>query len=305
MNKIGIAALATAVISSAALAGDYTEITLGKANMIGTGLKLPKLDKAQTSLYATDWSNFTVGSAVGQDLWTNYGGTTAAFNITATRPGGQAGQGYNQAQSGTSSRFFYRDISAEFAGRGAGENTVWTESSMFNKAANTQRGRGSMFTYDYDATAAYITSGVRMDVGTGTSYAQGKIQGGAYLTASAAAALGATAGGNYVFTFNTGTFTNPVPTANSWVYFASNHNFDTGRVEWYYSVDGGATYTGFFVDAGVRTVNSVIDFNFITTGAATTSSFNVDFGSMSVYSVPAPGAAALVGLAGLVSRRRR
>jgi hypothetical protein len=302
MNKIGIAALATAVISSAALANDNIvgEIVLGKNNMIGTGLKLPKLNK-DTDLYSTDWSNFTVGGAVGQDLWTNFGGSTAAFNITATRPGGQAGKGYNQTQSGTSSRFFYRDLSAEFAGRGAGENIVWTESSMFNKAANTQRGRGSMFTYDYDATASYITSGMRMDVGTGTSYTQGKIQGGAYLTAAAA---GGTAG-NYVFTFNTGTNTGPVPTAGSWVYFASNRNFDTGRVEWYYSVDGGVSYTGFFYEAGVRAINSVIDFNYITAGAASSSSFNVDFGSMAVYTVPAPGAAALVGLAGLVSRRRR
>ena len=310
MNKIGIAALATAVISSAALANDgiVGEIVLGKNNFIGTGLKLPKLDKAQTTLYSTDWSNFTVGSAVGQDLWTKYPSSVASSNfaITATRPGGQAGKGYNQTHSGTVSRYFYRDLSTAFAGRGAGENIVWTESSLYNKAANTQRGTASMFTFD--TLAANITSGLQMDIGSATtlSTVQGRIKGAAYLTLSAAQAVGATAAGNYVFTLNTGTLTAPVPTAGSWVYFASNRNLNTGVVEWYYSVDGGVSYTGFAINAGVRAIDD-LEFDYVTysPSATTAGNFNVDFGNLAVYTVPAPGAAALVGLAGLVSRRRR
>lgn len=305
MNKIGIAALATAVISSAALAKDNIVGTIDLSkNWLGDNIKLGKADKAQTILYGTDWSNFNVGNAVGQDLWVSYGGTAAAYQITATRPGGQAGKGYSQSQSGTSTRYFYRDMSTEFAGRGAGENTVWAEHSAFLGASGTVRGRatGAMF----DASFNYL-AGMRMEIGTAATagYAFGKVQGLTYLTLSAAQALGATAAGNYAFTFNTGTRTAPVPTANSWVYFAQNRNLDTGRVEWFYSVDGGVNYTGFFIDAGVQTGVGLLEWDYLTSGGQSTTSFTQQFGNMVVYSVPAPGAAALVGLAGLVSRRRR
>jgi len=303
MNKIGIAAIATAVISSAASAANTDvigNIDLSK-NWLGDNIKLNRADK-DTTLYSTNWSSFTAGSAVGQDSWANYGGTTAAFTITATRPGGQAGQGYSQAQSGTSSRYFYRDLSTEFAGRGAGENSIWASYSQYLGATGTVRGRagGSMFDNN-----GYV-SGMRMEIGTNTTagYAFGKVQGLAYLTDAAAAALGATVGGNYSFTFNTGTRTAPVPTANSWVYFAHTRDLSTGRVTWYYSVDGGANYSGFYVDAGVTTSTGV-EFDYITSGGQTTTSFTAQFGDMQVYTTPAPGAAALVGLAGLVSRRRR
>jgi len=258
MNKIGIAAIATAVISSAASAANTDvigNIDLSK-NWLGDNIKLNRADKDAT-LYSTNC---------------------------------------------TSSRYFYRDLSTEFAGRGAGENSIWASYSQYLGASGTVRGRAGGCMFDNNG---YV-SGMRMEVGTAASagYAFGKVQGLAYLTDAAAAALGATVGGNYSFTFNTGTRTAPVPTANSWVSFAHTRDLNTGRVTWYYSVDGGVNYSGFYVDAGVTTSTGV-EFDFITSGGQTTTSYTAQFGDMQVYTTPAPGAAALVGLAGLVSRRRR
>lgn len=305
MNKIGIAAIATAVISSAASAANTDVIgTIDVSkNWLGDNIKLGPTNKNST-LYSTNWSNFTVGGAVGQDSWINYGGLSSDFSITATRPGGQSGKGYSQAQSGTTTRFFYRDLSTEFNGRAAGENQIWASYGQYLGATGTNRGRAGGFLYDNNG---YCTSGMRMEVGTASAagYTFGKVQGVGYLTAAAATALGSTSGaGNYSFTFNTGTRTAPVPSQNSWVYFAHTRDLNTGRVTWYYSTDGGVNYSGFYVDGGLTT-STGIEFDYVTTGAQTGTAFTTQFGDLSVYTTPAPGAAALVGLAGLVSRRRR
>jgi hypothetical protein len=93
--------------------------------------------------------------------------------------------------------------------------------------------------------------------------------------------------------------------SGGYTYFATSFNKTTGEVLFYYSIDGGANYTGFFVP-GAAAGEDVLEFDwYTTTTSGNTVGVTVNYGDLNIYATPAPGAAALVGLAGLMARRRR
>jgi hypothetical protein len=335
MNKIGLASVAAVVLSGTALAADRDSLMAnvidgGEARMIGTFTRA-QLDAMRgvaaknTSLYSSNWnsdsngatyatgnvSTTIAGTAAGQGGWYTYssgttGNNTAVSNykISAGRPGGQTGQGLQITGSNTStgSRFMYQDLSAQWAARNAGDDIFWAEYTQFCASASSTSGNRAG-TVVFDTTGAKMLCGMAVEMGTlGTSTSQRSVYGYANY-------LNGTATGNYRFKLSDQTLsdgsTSPKAASGAYTYFATSFNKTTGEVLWYYSVDGGANYTAFYVN-GAATGSDVLEFDYYTsTTSGSTAGVTVNYGDLSIYATPAPGAAALVGLAGLMARRRR
>ena len=336
MNKIGLASVAAVVLSGSALAGNVdrdalfaTVIDGGDARMIGT-FSRAQLDAMRgvaaknTSMYSSNWNSdsngaaYTVGNVStgvggiqGQGGWYTYssgttGNNTAVSNykIAAGRPGGQPGQGLQitGSSASTGSRFMYQDLSAQWAARNAGDNIFWAEYSQFCASTSSTSGNraGSAV---YNTTGTKFLCGMAVEMGTlGTSTSQRTVFGYAnYLNGSTT--------GNFRFKISDQTLADgsisPKAASGAWTYFATSFNKTTGEVFWYYSIDGGTSYTGFFVP-GAAAGEDVLEFDYYTTTTSgSTSGVTVNYGDINIYATPAPGAAALVGLAGLIARRRR
>jgi len=334
MNKIGLASVAAVVLSGSAMA-DWRDnlhnnvIDGGEARMIGT-FSRAQLDAMRgvaaknTSLYSSNWTSDSngatyttgnistgVGGIQGQGGWYTYssgttGNNTAVSNykIAAGRPGGQTGQGLQITGSNTStgSRFMYQDLSAQWAARNAGDDIVWAEYSQFCASASSASGNRAG-TAMYDTTGTKFLCGMAVEMGTySTSTSQRSVFGYANY-------LNGTATGNFRFKLSDQTLsdggTSPKALSGGWTYFATSFNKTTGEVLWYYSVDGGNNYTAFYVN-GAAAGSDVLEFDYYTsTTSGSTTGVTVNYGDLSIYATPAPGAAALVGLAGLMARRRR
>jgi len=301
----------------------------GEARMIGT-FSRAQLDAMRgvaaknTSLYSSNWTSDSngatyttgnistgVGGIQGQGGWYTYssgttGNNTAVSNykIAAGRPGGQTGQGLQITGSNTStgSRFMYQDLSAQWAARNAGDDIVWAEYSQFCASASSASGNRAG-TAMYDTTGTKFLCGMAVEMGTySTSTSQRSVFGYANY-------LNGTATGNFRFKLSDQTLsdggTSPKALSGGWTYFATSFNKTTGEVLWYYSVDGGNNYTAFYVN-GAAAGSDVLEFDYYTsTTSGSTTGVTVNYGDLSIYATPAPGAAALVGLAGLMARRRR
>jgi len=331
MNKIGIASVAAVVISGAAFAGfsgrNDNFIDGGNANVMGSfsGAQIAAMRGASqrnTDLYSTNWTTdtngttFTAGTLPGQGGWAYYcasgAGTNASnYKINAVRPGGTnappAGQAMQMggASSTTTARYLYQDVSAQWAARNAGDNIAWVEYDQYMAStASTSGNRTGGFLYGADSTGtigAFLT-GMTLEYGTvGTTTKQRSVFGYAYYTSG-------TQTGNFRFKLSDQALssggTSPLAVSGGWTKQVMSFNQNTGEVNWYYSVDGGANYTGFFVN-GAGAGLDVAEWDFYASMATGTTTANAIFGDFSVYATPAPGAAALVGLAGLMARRRR
>jgi hypothetical protein len=336
MNKIGLASVAAVVLSGTAMANGFDRDALynnvidgGEARMIGT-FSRAQLDAMRgvaaknTSLYSSNWTSdsngasytvgnisSSVGGVQGQGGWYTYssgttGNNTAVSNykIAGGRPAGQTGQGLQITGSNTSSgsRYMYQDLSAQWAARNAGDDIVWAEYSQFCASASSTSGNragAAMF----DTTYSKFLCGMAIEMGTlGTSTSQRSVYG--YANYNNAGTTG-----NFRFKLSDQTLSDgsisPKALSGGYTQMATSFNKTTGEVLWYYSVDGGANYTAFYVD-GAAAGSDVAEFDFYTsTTSGSTAGVTVNYGDLSIYATPAPGAAALVGLAGLMARRRR
>lgn len=335
MNKIGIASVAAVVISGAAFAGyngrNDSYIDGGEAKLMGnfTGAQLAAMQagKRDSAMYSTNWTadsngaSFTAGNIAtanitpGQGGWMYYSTSTGTnpsnYKINAARPTGlyapPAGQAmqFTGAAATTASRYLYQDLSAQWAARNAGDNIAWVQYDAYMSSATSSSGDrtgGFLFASDSTGTIGAFSTGMTMEYGTvGTTTKQRSVFGYAYYTSG-------TTTGNYRFKLSEQALssggTSPLAVSGGWTKFAMNFNQTTGQVNWYYSVDGGANYTGFYVNGAAAGLN-VVEWDFYGQQASGTTTANAIFGDFSVYATPAPGAAALVGLAGLMARRRR
>jgi len=330
MNKFGIATVAVMALTGAVSADFRTDAVEGAID--GTHLlrNMGSFSKSQlnamrgvsqkaSALYSVNWDtdsngasyatgNLSTGIApvVGQGNWAVYATGTGTnmtnYKINAARPAGSAaGSGVKAFQMSSSStttggRYAYQDLSAQWAARNAGDNIFWTEYQSYFSASQTSIARTGNIAFD--TTGTKILSGMYTMTGasTASTNARGTVFG--FANYSNAGTVG-----NYVFNLSAGG--GPVAAAGGWTDYAYNFNKTTGRVEWFLSVDGGANYTGFYVD-GAAAGSDVQETDFYSSaGTGNASAGNMIFGEMSAYATPAPGAAALVGLAGLMARRRR
>jgi len=245
---------------------------------------------AQTtvSIYSTGFDSsqgYTAGDINGQNGWATYepGGGSAYANVTFTAPAGFSGDGAMAMDSGTSGT-----TSPRYAWPGLYDST-WGSlvSQGFNKLVTRNQlyiGSGSTSTarfglVNFDSSGTKILSGYYVQANTGTLYMLGYYN---------------NAGTLNNFAFNTGLTLG----FNEWVEVTTTWDATTGRFEVFWGTNG------FFVD-GAGAGSSASETDFYVTRNGSTVATTAYFDNLNIEAVPAPGAIALLGLAGLAGRRRR
>lgn len=236
---------------------------------------------------STDFSNFNVGDVNGQNGWATYDPTNTAgggnfATISSSGPAGSSGNvlRFDSGTSGTSSpRYAWgSNFGAAFTAEAAAGNTTFVaQTSMFMASGQTSTARQGMVTFD--ASGAKILTGFYVQANTGIVYLLANFN---------------NAGTVNNFLFNT----NVTIGFDQWVNFTTTWNQTTGRME----VAWGAN--AFYVDGAAA--GSVADeTDYYNTRNGSTVSSTAYFDNLTIGAVPAPGALALLGVAGLASRRRR
>ena len=237
----------------------------------------------------------TTGAVAGQGGWYIFG-STASYAQVVSDPsagihnGGQVLQ-TQAATSGTSTRFTWNDDVANTMGSNPAENNVFNMTYDFYMGGASATSTNRYGNYLYDTTGTKIIAGCTMQNSTGQFYLLSNYNNAGTI-------------GN--FSFSTGT--SGILTRNAWYTFQYSFNKTTGRVTAGFKAFGAATFTDFFVDgAAAGSVAGEYDLiGSVNAAAAGTSTLGF-YDNINAFTspVPAPGAIALLGLAGLVTGRRR
>ena len=238
----------------------------------------------------------TTGVTAGQGGWYIFG-SPASYAQVVSDPsagihnGGQVLQ-TQAATSGTSTRFTWNDDVANTMGSNPAENNVFNMTYDFYMGGASSTSTNRYGNYLYDAAGTKILAGVTMQNNTGQFYLLSNYNNAGTI-------------GN--FSFSTGT--SGILARNTWYTFQYSFNSTTGRVTAGFKAFGAATFTDFFVDgAAAGSVAGEYDLvGSVNAAAAGTSTLGYydNINAFTSVGVPAPGAIALLGLAGLVGRRRR
>jgi len=234
-------------------------------------------------IYSTGFNaseGYVVGNLNGQQGWTavqpSAGTGSPVASITAA--------GTMQMNSGTSAA-----ESARFAWNGnyggtfdieraAGNTRLYTTVEMNVPRAQTSVGRIGV--YNYDVTGTKILSGFFIQLNTGIMSLVGSYNNAGTI-------------GNYAFTTTTAI------TFDTWTTMTTTWDSDTGR----FQVFMGST--GFYVD-GAAAGSTADETDFYSSRNGGTTAGTAFFDNLEVgTTTPAPGALALLGVAGLVGGRRR
>jgi MYXO-CTERM domain-containing protein len=233
-------------------------------------------------------SQYSAGTA-GQGGWITAGGGSAFYNI-ANDPtvGGTRGLCMSiQGSSTTSARYAWtNDVYNNWESRDVGSDTIYAVWDQDTTTTNSSTNKfGALI---YDATQTKILAGMYVNASTGA------LQALSYSTSGGTSS-------NYAY--NTGV----TITRNAWQSLAMTFNKTTGVSGYYWKVSGtwaGATIAGAAAGVNPDEFDLYQSANGPTTqGLAYYDNILISSGSGSF--VPAPGAIALIGLAGLVARRRR
>ena len=240
-------------------------------------------------IYQTDFSNFSLGGVNGQNGWTTYdptfttGGGTFATIVDNAPTGGSASGNAMKFDSGTgatqSPRYAWSpSFGTQFAAdAAAGNNVLVAQTSMYMASGSTSTARQGMVAFDSSGTK--ILTGFYVQANTGFVYLLANYN---------------NAGTINNFAFNT----NVTIGFNQWVDFSMTWNQSTGRMEVFWGANG------FYVDgAAAGSVADEVDYYNTRNGSTVAST--VYFDNLTIGTIPAPGALALLGVAGLVGSRRR
>jgi len=237
----------------------------------------------------------TVG-APGQGGWIQYGGATISFKVNASSPvtATNLHTGPSMTMRGGTTSSAYHDLylftDAAYAAQAGPGQTLWLENDMYRGANSTvTTAAPSIYTVAFDATFQ-CNSGFKFNSYTGAATGLGS-----YLN---------TAG---VITFYG--FALPfTAAASNWTKQASSYNVDTGETSWYLSADNGVTYGAWTggIDGAVAG-RGAYEVDFYTSNSAVSLAQSTTWANSAQYTtvIPAPGAIALLGLAGIAARRRR
>ena len=237
----------------------------------------------------TDFNNYTTGSLYGQGGWALYGGTTANYTIQTAITANPTGKALAINQTAGSTQAAYsRDAYKAFTTNSWTNRTAGQNTCVFNWDMYVPSGGTSTNTMGAEIENAnyYSLGGIYIRPSDGQVYIRGK-------TAS-----GTGAASNYSMT---GSFV----TLGAWNSYSVAYNSSTrvSRMSWTDKTTGNLVYSDLTIYSAYTPVE--VDFNSVTF-AATTVANTVYYDNMGVYAtVPSPGAVALIGLAGLVARRRR
>ena len=313
--KISLSLLSVGMIAAAATAADrnyevfdYT----GNGLMQQSHKNINRSSQESTDLlYSTGFDAYVTGTVctdltgatMGQDMWSQY--QTGSGNrwgiVTVT--GGKALKGtWGTASTAGSYSYLWQDnAQAGYQGFTTGRSfEADFDLTRFSNTVSTNKGQTQLRTYDVSGTQTSV--GFIIDnYATGTN---ASIRGLAYLNTGTAATSG-----TYAFTLATGS---AVTQAGTHSYYTAYNN-QTGVVYWGWDTALGTAGSNFYFDptasgylnaAGQPGVAEV-DFLNNRNSSTTAGSMNLDNMAFYAYDVPAPGAAALLGLAGIVARRRR
>ena len=312
--KISLSLLSVGMIAAAATAADrnYDVLDYTGNGLMQQGTKnINRSSKESTDLlYSTGFDAYVTGvvstdltgATMGQDMWSQY--QTGSGNrwgiVTVT--GGKALKGtWGTATAAGSYSYLWQDnAQSGYSGFTTGRSfEVDFDLQRFSNTVSTNKGNTQLRTYD--ASGSQTSVGFIIDNhATGT---MASIRGLAYLNTGSAASTG-----TYAFTLATGS---AVTQAGTHSYYAAYEN-TTGIVYWGWD-SGLSSETNFYFDptasgyigAANQVAMNEVDFLNNRNSSTTAGSMNLDNIAIYAYDVPAPGAAALLGLAGIVARRRR
>jgi hypothetical protein len=312
--KISLSLLSVGMIAAAATAADRNFDVLdytGNGLMQQSNKNINRSSQESTDLlYSTAFDAYVTGvvctdmtgSTMGQDMWSQYQtGSGNRWGI-ATVTGGKALKGtWGTAAAAGSYSYLYQDnAQSGYSGFTTGRSfEINFDLQRFSNTVSTNKGQTQLRTYDASGTQTSV--GFIIDnYATGTN---ASIRGLAYLNTGTAASTG-----TYAFTLATGS---EVTQAGTHSYYAAYEN-TTGIVYWGWD-SGLTTETNYYFDptangyigAANQAAMNEVDFLNNRNSSTTAGSMNLDNMAFYAYDVPAPGAAALLGLAGIVARRRR
>ena len=312
--KISLSLLSVGMIAAAATAADRNFDVLdytGNGLMQQSNKNINRSSQESADLmYSTGFDAYVTGAvstdltgaSMGQDSWWQY--QTGSGNrwgiVTVT--GGKALKGTwgTNTAAGAYSYLWQDNAGSGYSGFTTGRSVeVNFDLQRFSNTVSTNKGQTQLRTYDASGTQTSV--GFIFDnYATGTN---ASIRGLAYLNTGTAASTG-----TYAFTLATGS---AVTQAGTHKYYTAYDNI-TGLVYWGWDV-GLTSETNFYFDptanSYIGAANQVaineIDFLNNRNSSTTAGSQNLDNIAFYAYDVPAPGAVALLGLAGIVARRRR
>ena len=312
--KISLSLLSVGMIAAAATAADRNYDVLdytGNGLMQQSNKNINRSSQESTDLlYSTGFDAYVTGvvcsdltgATMGQDMWSQY--QTGSGNrwgiVTVT--GGKALKGtWGTATAAGAYSYLYQDnAQSGYSGFTTGRSfEIDFDLQRFSNTVSTNKGQTQLRTYD--ASGTQTSFGFIIDnYATGTN---ASIRGLAYLNTGTAASTG-----TYAFTLATGS---AVTQAGTHSYYTAYEN-TTGLVYWGWDV-GLTSETNYYFDptasgyigAANQVAMNEVDFLNNRNSSTTAGSMNLDNMAFYAYDVPAPGAAALLGLAGIVARRRR
>ena len=312
--KISLSLLSVGMIAAAATAADrsYDVLDYTGNGLMQQGTKnINRSSRESTDLmYSTGFDTYVTGvvctdlsgASMGQDSWWQY--QTGSGNrwgiVTVT--GGKALKGtWGTASTAGSTSFLWQDNAGSgYSGFTTGRSVEANfDLTRFSNTVSTNKGQTQLRTYDASGTQTSV--GFIID-----NYATGtlaSIRGLAYLNTGTAASTG-----TYAFTLATGS---SITQAGTRSYYAAYEN-TTGIVYWGWDT-GLTSETNYFfnptesgyIGAANQAAINEIDLLNSRNSSTTAGNMNLDNIAFYAYDVPAPGAAALLGLAGIVARRRR
>ena len=312
--KISLSLLSVGMIAAAATAADRNFDVLdytGNGLMQQSNKNINRSSQESADLmYSTGFDAYVTGavstdltgSSMGQDSWWQYQTGTGNRWGVVTVAGGKALKGTwgTNTAAGAYSYLWQDNAGSGYSGFTTGRSVeVNFDLQRFSNTVSTNKGQTQLRTYDASGTQTSV--GFIFDnYATGTN---ASIKGLAYLNTGTAATSG-----TYAFTLATGS---AVTQAGTHSYYTAYEN-TTGIVYWGWDV-GLTSETNFYFDptangyigAANQVAINEIDFLNNRNSSTTSGSQNLDNIAFYAYDVPAPGAVALLGLAGIVARRRR
>ena len=236
----------------------------------------------------TDFNNYTTGSLSGQGSWSLSGGTTANYTIQTAITANPTGKALAINQTaGSTAAAYSRDAYKAFTtnswtNRTAGQNTAVFNWDMYVPSGGTST---NSMGAEIENSSYLSLGGIYIQPSNGQVYIRGKV------SSSTTSYTGYSMTGSFV-------------TLGAWNSYSVAYDSvsKVSRMTW-----TDKTYGSVYYDLTLYSTYTPVEVDFNSyTFSATTVANTVYYDNMGVYAtVPSPGAAALIGLAGLVARRRR
>ena len=280
MKSVFFATAAVALVAASASA----DTVLQSTNFNSPGFTLGQLTSDATGSTAGQggWYTFTsgLGGAANWNIVNDPAAGGTRGQVLATTAG-------TTASGNNSTRFAWTDDIAN-ASRPAAETLIVTTYDFYVGGSATSTNRYGA--YMYDASGTKILAGATVQNNTGQLYVVGNYNNAGTI-------------GNYAFS----TGTSGILARNTWYTMAVTFDMVTGRFQAGYSTNGGATFNLFYVDgAAAGTAVAELDLiGSVSSGTAAQGGTVGYYDNINVTSTPAPGALALLGVAGLAGARRR